>query len=966
MSAMSHRLFLDSGSLEVREVVLSANDSLQTYREKIARIVLDEMYQFVGLLDENGMTLEINRAALEGAGIELRDIYGKPFWETRWWQVSRETRDKQRELVRRAAAGEFIRCDIEIYGKSGGEETIIIDFSLMPVRDRRGRIVFLLAEGRNITAKKAAEAEIARKNEGLQNLLEQVRRLDQLKSDLFANVSHELRTPLALILGPAESLIASATNLTDAQRRDLSVIRHNAATLLKHVNDLLDLAKLDAGKMTMDYVDLDLARLVRTTAAHFDALAPQKSIAYAVMTPDVLRVEVDPEKLERVLLNLLSNAFKFTPPGGRVQCTVNTDKERFALAVQDSGLGIPSEIRDSIFERFRQAQGGTTREFSGTGLGLSIAKDFVELHGGTIAISDAPAGGTLVQVEIPIHAPHGTNVRILHESESIATGTIAVNNTLEELRVGDTQARVWGELGRPKVMVVEDHLEMRRFIGEVLSSEFRVIAAADGMEALSMIAAEAPDLVVTDLMMPRLGGDQFLKQMRARKELAQLPVLILSAKADDTLRLQLLTELAQDYIVKPFSAAELRARVGNLVTMKRSRDQLQAELASQSEDLASLTHQLILSKRTLEESLVAERKLSSLVENSCDFIGLASREGDVMFLNRAGRTLIGLDEEEVRGTVPLDYVLDEDRPLLRNGMSAALENGNWEGEVRFRNFKTGVVIPMLQHIFVLTDTNSGLQIGLGTISRDITERKRAEEGLRAVQSELAHVSRVASMGELTASIAHEINQPLSAIVANANACTRLMNGQSPDLDEIRLAIDDIANSGKRASEVVSRIRALLRKSHSEKYQLDINESIVDVVPLIRGELGRHRTTLHTRLQQGLPPVLGDRIELQQVLINLLLNGMEAMDEVQDRPRELVIESSRSVTTVSVSVWDSGTGIGPSTMTKIFDTFFTTKSNGLGMGLPICRSIIESHGGRLSATPGTPHGTTFHFELPAAA
>lgn len=146
----------------------------------------------------------------------------------------------------------------------------------MPVRDHAGNIVFLLAEGRNITEKKAAEAEIARTNDELQKLLEQLRHLDQLKSDLFANVSHEVRTPLALILGPAESILASGTNLTDVQRRDPGVIRHNAATLLKHVNDLLDLAKLDAGKMTMDYVDINLTRIVRTVAAHFDALAPQK------------------------------------------------------------------------------------------------------------------------------------------------------------------------------------------------------------------------------------------------------------------------------------------------------------------------------------------------------------------------------------------------------------------------------------------------------------------------------------------------------------------------------------------------------------------------------------------------------------------------------------------------------------------------------------------------------------------
>ena len=328
MAAVGAQLFADNSILNLRDVVLSRSDTPQTFREKLARVILDEMYQFVGLLDVNGMTLEINRAALEGAGIQLSDIQGRPFWEARWWQVCSETREKQRELCGRAARGEFIRCDIEIYGRSAGEETIVIDFSLMPVRDQLGRIVFLLAEGRNITEKKAAEAELARKNEELERLLDQVRQLDQLKSDLFANVSHELRTPLALILGPAESMLADGANLTEVQRRNLGVIRHNAATLLKHVNDLLDLSKLDAARMTMDYVDIDLSRLVRTVAAHFDALAPQRTISYVVVTPDVVRAEIDAEKLERVLLNLLSNAFKFTPSGGRIRCTLASQKRR--------------------------------------------------------------------------------------------------------------------------------------------------------------------------------------------------------------------------------------------------------------------------------------------------------------------------------------------------------------------------------------------------------------------------------------------------------------------------------------------------------------------------------------------------------------------------------------------------------------------------------------------------------------
>ena len=732
MSAISNQLFEQGSTLQVREVTLSARDSLQSYREKLARIILDEMYQFVGLLDARGMTLEINRAALEGAGIKLRDIQDKPFWEARWWQVSKETQDKQRELCGRAAKGDFIRCDMEIYGKSSGEETIIIDFSLMPVRDHGGKIVFLLAEGRNITEKKAAEAEIARKNEELQKLLEQIRHLDQLKSDLFANVSHELRTPLALILGPAESVLASGTNLTDVQKRDLGVIRHNAATLLKHVNDLLDLAKLDAGKMTMDYVDIDLARMVRTVAAHFDALAPQKSISYAVLTPDIARAEVDPEKMERVLLNLLSNSFKFTPQGGRIQCTLKINDSRLILSVQDSGPGIPRAMRNTIFERFRQAQGGTTREFGGTGLGLSIVKDFVDLHGGTISISDAPSGGTLVQVDVPSRAPEGSSVRTLAEPESALTAGIAISGTVEELQSTENQILSSGDASKTKILVIEDHPEMRRFIAEVLSSEYRVVTSADGLEGLSSVAAERPDLVVTDLMMPKLGGDELVRRMRANKELTQVPVLVLSARADDELRLKLLAELVQDYLVKPFSAGELRARVRNLVTMKQTRDLLQQELASQTEDMASLTRELIHNKRTLQERLKAERTLSALVENSRDFIGFASPQGGVLFVNPAGRKLVGLGAEQVQLTTPTDYIVEDDQELLRVGMASALEKGNWEGEMRFRNFKTGAVIPMFLHIFDVKDTETGRRIGLATISRDITERKRAEEKFRGL------------------------------------------------------------------------------------------------------------------------------------------------------------------------------------------------------------------------------------------
>ncbi|HZX26221.1 MAG TPA: ATP-binding protein, partial [Telluria sp.] len=553
--------------LSVRGVSLLPSDDAQRLREKLARIVLDEMYQFVALLDTDGITLEVNRAALHGAGIRLEEIQGRPFWEARWWRVSPETQALQRDLIRRAAQGEFIRCDVEVYGEAAGEHTITIDYSLHPVRDQDGRIVFLLPEGRNITEKKRAEAEI--------------RRLNQIKSDFFANVSHELRTPLALILGPLEGLLHAA-NLTEGQRRDVAVMQRNAGALLRHVNDLLDLARLDAGKTDLAYARVDLSRLVREAAAHFDTLATQRGLAFTIDTPPVLEAECDREKIERIVFNLLSNAFKFTPEGGRIQCTLTRRGHQAILAVRDNGPGVPPALRAEVFERFRQAQDGTTREFGGTGLGLAIAKDFAELHGGAVTLDEAPGGGALFEVTLPLSAPAGTGILAQPAPrDAPAPALVAQAEPLAALPQPAPD-------GRPLVLVAEDNPDMLRFIAGLLGEDYRVACAGDGAEALSRARAEPPDLLVTDLMMPSLGGDRLVDAMRQDPALAHVPVLVLSAIADEGLRLRLLSSLVQDYLVKPFSAQELRIRVRNLMMMKRTRDALQSELASQNEDLAQL------------------------------------------------------------------------------------------------------------------------------------------------------------------------------------------------------------------------------------------------------------------------------------------------------------------------------------------------------------------------------------------
>ncbi|HMJ43245.1 MAG TPA: ATP-binding protein, partial [Pseudolabrys sp.] len=257
---------------------------------------------------------------------------------------------------------------------------------------------------------------------------------------------------------------------------------------------------------------------------------------------------------------------------------------------------------------------------------------------------------------------------------------------------------------------------------------------------------------------------------------------------------------------------------------------------------------------------------------------------------------------------------------------------------------------------------------------DMTDRKRAEKRLRAseqrfldAQMELAHVTRLTTLGELAASIAHEVNQPLAAVVANAEACLRWLDRGTPDLDGVRRSVEWIIDDGNRASEVIRRVRALAKKTSLEKVPLDVSDVAGETIALVQRDLISHRVSLRTEFAPALPTILGDRVQLQQVIINLVMNGVEAMQAVTDRPRELVIRSRQDEKqNVLVSVTDCGVGISAENADRLFNAFFTTKASGMGMGLSICRSIIEAHGGRLWATANAPHGATVQFTLPVNA
>jgi PAS domain S-box-containing protein len=388
--------------------------------------------------------------------------------------------------------------------------------------------------------------------------------------------------------------------------------------------------------------------------------------------------------------------------------------------------------------------------------------------------------------------------------------------------------------------------------------------------------------------------------------------------------------------------------------LKEARDRLEVRVAQRTAAL----------ERSNAELRESEHQLRLLTEAIPQQIWSATPDGSIDYCNQRLLEYAGRAMEEMQGERFIETIHPEDREGFRQNWRGALPNGKpFEGEWRVRG-ADGQYRTFFTRSVPLRRAGGGKPLRWYGTNTAMEKRKEAEQALMSTQAELARLSRVLTMGELTASIAHEVNQPLTAVVTNGHACLEWLSGNAPNLGEARQAAERIIQDGTRAGTVLSSIRALFKKETPAKDWLDMNEVIRELTVFLRDEAMRHHIVLRADLAPDVPKVTGDRVQLQQVVLNLVMNGIEAMRGTNSGPKELRICTRKdSLEGVLVQVEDSGTGICPDIAGKIFDPFFTTKPQGIGMGLSISRSIVESHEGSLWASPRPSGGAIFQFTVP---
>jgi signal transduction histidine kinase len=660
--------------------------------------------------------------------------------------------------------------------------------------------------------------------------------LDRAKSNFFANISHELRTPLTLLIGPLDRLRVRENPPSQEERAEmLDIMYQNAMRLLRLINDLLTLVRMDSGKMEVRPERVELEPFIEGICRSVSAMAREKDIAlsWEIRCDREGFVALDRDKVEKILLNLLFNAFKFTPESGRVRVTAVGEEGRVELAVHDTGTGMSEEDVSRVFERFWQAESSSNRRFQGVGLGLAMVRDLARLHGGEVRVKSRLGVGTSMQVTLD------ASMELASPEEHLDTGSepAASQDWLGQLyrraeffpahvrgaarQEQDPEARDGGP-EKPLILVADDEPEMMRFLRSQLKSRFRLHEASDGLQAVGLAEKNRYQLILLDFMMPHLDGVEVVKRLRDMPEHRSVPVIILTARADEDSKIHALEAGATDFLSKPFASTELLVRCRNLAAAY----ELQQEFENKT--------------RRLEEAM----KL-----------------------------------------------------------------------------------------------------------------------IKETEMQMVQQAKMASLGQLSAGLLHEINNPLNfATTALFLLKKRMLQPETP-ADALEKPMKDLQDGIRRVADIVSSLREFTHPDAKRFEAVDLNEVTTQAVRFV--QIQKSEILLEMQVEVGCR-IQGNANQLIHLCINLLQNAADSLREKGGAGKRIGIVGKREGGEVVLIVEDNGKGMSEEVRTRIFEAFFTTKKvgQGVGLGLSICHRIVEQHGGAIEVESLENEWCRFKLRFPA--
>jgi PAS domain S-box-containing protein len=808
------------------------------------------------------------------------------------------------------------------------------------------------------TAPIATALANARAYEAEKRRAEALAELDRAKTAFFSNVSHEFRTPLTLLIGPVEDILAKGEKEILPQNRELfKVIHRNALRLQKLVNTLLDFSRIEAGRIQATYEPTDLRAFTEDLASVFRSAIERAGMRFIVdCAPVSAPVYVDRDMWEKVVLNLLSNAFKFTLKG-EIEVSLREERGAIRLRVRDTGTGISEEQLPHIFERFHRIEGTQARTHEGTGIGLALVQELVKLHGGTVRVESAFGRGTTFTVQIPLGTDHLPAERI-GSARSLAFTALGADHFVSEAMkwitaegVRDTSTLLGepaadppavdatGKVSqRPRILVADDNTDMRDYLMRLLRPQYDVEAVADGEAALKAARARRPDLVLTDVMMPKLDGFGLIRELRLDPGMASIPTLMLSARAGEEARVEGLQAGAYDYLIKPFSARELLARVSSQLELSLVRREASAAIAHRERLFRTLIHAFWHYRPDAEPIEQID-------------------EGNAAWWREfTGQTEAERTADRGRGWLAAVHEADREA-AWQNWQNILSLSGQTSAEYRVRR-RDGAWRWLAVSSVPIRDESGVVSECVGTVT-DISAEVHARESLKDADRR---------KDEFLAMLAHELRNPLAAI-SNAVQITRRSDSREHREWSQELIEAQVKNLTRMIDDLMDVSRITRGKIQLHKQPLNLTPIIKSAIEAARPLIEERKHRLTINLAAGALPVEGDPTRLEQVFVNLLNNAAKYTESGGC----ITLDARAEGREVVLRVVDTGLGMAPELLARAFDLFaqedrtIARSEGGLGIGLTLVKSLVEMHRGTVTAeSAGLGKGSRFTVHLPLAA